>query len=260
MSKEVREYFAIYRNTIDASRKIKDPVERLSFLDAVFDACLDGDFEPELEGSAEFIFDFFKEFYVKNYNQWKRGSLGGRNKNAENQNETTLEPLANHLQTTLEPLANQDETLIKNRNKIETEVEIESEIKKKKEKENPSPYNPPYPTLAEVEEYVFRFNLAVDARRFYSKMSGDGWTIDGEPIRDWRKLCQAWSRKQRESEEPDMSDRVLDDGTVIRNGKRYYTHPVSKHVIELPNNAPRRPDPALMYYFDEMDWKLPIQR
>lgn len=129
-----------------------------------------------------------------------------------------------------------------------------------KEKENPSPYNPPYPTLAEVEEYVFRMNLAVDARRFHSKMSGDGWTIDGEPVRDWRKLCQAWSRKQRESEEPDMSDRVLDDGTVIRNGKRYYTHPVSKHVIELPNNAPRRPDPALMYYFDEMDWKLPIQR
>lgn len=137
---------------------------------------------------------------------------------------------------------------------------ISSNDEREKEEINPSPYNPPYPTLAEVEEYVFRFNLAVDARRFYSKMSGDGWMIDGEPVRDWKKLCQAWSRKQRESEEPDMSDRVLDDGTVIRNGKRYYTHPVSKHVIELPNNAPRRPDPALMYYFDEMDWKLPIQR
>jgi hypothetical protein len=77
------------------------------------------------------------------------------------------------------------------------------------------------PSLGEVEEY-FRGQGAKNgiAERFYQVNEGREWKIDGEPVKNWKKLAVSWienERKERKSH-GDSGEPAAGSGTASRWG------------------------------------------
>ena len=51
------------------------------------------------------------------------------------------------------------------------------------------------PSFDEVKEYCKGKNI--DPEKFYDFNQRRGWTIDGKPIRDWKKIADCWEEKER---------------------------------------------------------------
>lgn len=64
------------------------------------------------------------------------------------------------------------------------------------------------PTMKEVEAFVQKENLEVDAVRFVKYYDEIGWTIDGEPIKSWRSVCRKWSENEKANPSSAASDLV----------------------------------------------------
>ena len=53
------------------------------------------------------------------------------------------------------------------------------------------------PTFEEVVNYFTETKKTMSAEKFYNYNDGRGWCIDGEPIKDWKKLADSWQKTQR---------------------------------------------------------------
>ena len=49
------------------------------------------------------------------------------------------------------------------------------------------------PTIEDVRSYCKEQNNGVDADRFYNYYAARGWSIKGDPVRDWKALIKTWA-------------------------------------------------------------------
>ncbi len=55
------------------------------------------------------------------------------------------------------------------------------------------------PTLSEIEEYVRENGIKrITPKEFYDCNEERGWRVEGEPVRDWRRLIDSWERNRPE--------------------------------------------------------------
>lgn len=53
-----------------------------------------------------------------------------------------------------------------------------------------------FPDLKDVAAQVSKEHLGINPEKFFNYYDERGWTIDGEPVRDWKKLLRSWARKE----------------------------------------------------------------
>lgn len=58
------------------------------------------------------------------------------------------------------------------------------------------------PTLDEISEYVKSHNLIVDSEKFFYHYSSKNWTINGNPISNWKHLAWKWDKEDRAAKKP----------------------------------------------------------
>lgn len=60
------------------------------------------------------------------------------------------------------------------------------------------------PSYGEVETYIKNHNFKTDPTEFYTACNSKNWTLNGEPIKNWRALLNGWEKKLQPSktEEP----------------------------------------------------------
>ena len=51
------------------------------------------------------------------------------------------------------------------------------------------------PNYGDVEEYIKNHNMKTDATEFYTYYQSKGWTIDNEPVKNWRAVLKGWEKK-----------------------------------------------------------------
>lgn len=79
--------------------------------------------------------------------------------------------------------------------------------------------------LHEVEMFFRENSLIASPLRFFEFYSGSGWTTNGEPVQDWRRLALAWDKADRAKTNPALA---YDQ----RNDTDY-----SGHIIDLSEYA-----------------------
>lgn len=65
------------------------------------------------------------------------------------------------------------------------------------------------PTQEEVSAYCDERHNGVDAKRFYNYYSARGWTVNGDPVRDWKALLRTWEPK--DLADPNTKQKRLDE-------------------------------------------------
>lgn len=53
-----------------------------------------------------------------------------------------------------------------------------------------------FPDLKDVAAQVSKESLGVNPEKFFRYYEERNWMIDGEPVRDWKKLLRSWARKE----------------------------------------------------------------
>lgn len=53
-----------------------------------------------------------------------------------------------------------------------------------------------FPDLKDVAAMVSKEHLGVNPEKFFRYYEERNWMIDGEPVRDWKKLLRSWARKE----------------------------------------------------------------
>lgn len=67
-------------------------------------------------------------------------------------------------------------------------------------------YKPP--SLEEVAAYCREIQSTVSAQTFHSHYSGNGWTVNGIPLHDWRAKLRYWDAKDREQGKTTLPENV----------------------------------------------------
>lgn len=81
------------------------------------------------------------------------------------------------------------------------------EIKERKcvKKENLNTHTFEKPTLSEIKDYAQSIGCPVNIDKFYSFYESNEWTVNGEPIRDWKARLNLWwhgDKEKKEKEQP----------------------------------------------------------
>ena len=84
---------------------------------------------------------------------------------------------------------------------IEIEKDIEIDIEKEKKRFTP-------PTIEEIKEYCKERNNGVDAERFHSYYTANGWKVGRNPMKDWKAAVRTWEEKKPKAKQPKQ---VMDD-------------------------------------------------
>lgn len=58
------------------------------------------------------------------------------------------------------------------------------------------------PTLEEVKEYCYERNNSVDAEKWHSYYTSNGWKVGKNPMRDWKGAVRTWEQKDKPSGNP----------------------------------------------------------
>ncbi len=58
------------------------------------------------------------------------------------------------------------------------------------------------PTLGEVKQYCNERNSPVNPVRFYEYNNALGWTVKGQPVKDWKALLRNWEPLERKTAAP----------------------------------------------------------
>lgn len=153
----MREQFTFYKSFYRAASRIKDPMSRLNFYDAVCAYALEST-EPDLDSvpdSVALAFELLKPVLDKARSKAENGAKGGKQSSASDV-PTASKPEAN----SFVPEANGKQTESKQQNptskkegekEIEKEVEVEREVEKEEEIDNISPLIVPNPKTTEGE-------------------------------------------------------------------------------------------------------------
>lgn len=80
---------------------------------------------------------------------------------------------------------------------IEKEKEIDTEKKK-----GASRFTPP--TVEEVRDYCTERGNSVDADRFHSYYTANGWKVGKNPMKDWKAAVRTWERDDKAKKGPAM--------------------------------------------------------
>lgn len=74
------------------------------------------------------------------------------------------------------------------------------------------------PALGDVEMFCQREGITVNPYAFWKTMEEQNWTIDGEPVRNWKALITSWDKARRDhaNEPDDMIKAVLRQMEVER--------------------------------------------
>ena len=75
---------------------------------------------------------------------------------------------------------------------IEKETEIEPEIEKRRSAPRFTP-----PTIEEVRAYCQERGNHVDAERFHSYYTANGWKVGKNPMKDWKAAVRTWERDDK---------------------------------------------------------------
>lgn len=79
------------------------------------------------------------------------------------------------------------------------EKEKDKEKAKDKDKETVSGGSAGWPSLGEVTAYGHEAGVPALAAKFWQENNRRKWQINGEPIRNWKKLFDSWARTEREA-------------------------------------------------------------
>ncbi len=97
-------------------------------------------------------------------------------------------------------------------NDSKTYQEKEKEQEQEKEKEKEKEYiSSPLPCgrgagMEDIERFIKLKGLTCDAREFFDYYESKGWTVHGEPIRDWKALLISWDKAANKKAPPSYSD------------------------------------------------------
>ena len=180
----MREYFCAYHSLLESLTPYSD-----AECGRLFRACLVYSMtgkEEEFRGNERFIWPTMKQMIDRDISSYdtkvENGRKGGR------KSKSTLDPVSE-----------------KNRNQFRfpNETEPNQEKEKEEEKEEPKKESPvgdskeSAPTLEQVRAYVQEHGYIVDAVKFFTHYSANGWAIGGKPILDWRRLLDKWEVEDR---------------------------------------------------------------
>ena len=54
------------------------------------------------------------------------------------------------------------------------------------------------PSLGEVEQFISANGLTVNAYSFWKTYEDKGWTVNGEPVRNWKALITSWDKARKD--------------------------------------------------------------
>lgn len=190
----MREQFTFYRSFWEALQELENPLDRLSYLEAVIAFALDGE-ERTVRKKAKASYILTKPTLLSSLKKAEAGRLGGRQKANAKQNGSKTE--ANAKQTPSKTEANASEK------EVEDEVEVEGEIEIENECYSP-PVSPPRfkpPTVEEVRAYCIERQNLVNPDHFVAHYEANGWKVGRNPMKDWKAAVRTWEAEDRKRNE-----------------------------------------------------------
>lgn len=82
-----------------------------------------------------------------------------------------------------------------------TLTDKKTEDKNKEQKKEDRSKKTDYPTLSDVESFVFEKSLSVSARHFWEFFNDRNWEINGEPIKNWKAVMMSWQKAREQADD-----------------------------------------------------------
>lgn len=209
----------------------RDPIEELSgdevksLLLAMLDFSKDGTEPPQFKGGAKIAAAFMFPAIDRFRKQSEAGRKGGTTTQEARRaaNEVKMEaPFKDALKDASKGATKggtydssrvvkqqhnttqiQDNTIIKCDLVVEREPQYPQEASTPTQGEGCFP-----PSLEEVAAYCREIQSTVSAQTFHSHYSGNGWTVNGIPLHDWRAKLRYWDAKDREQGKTTLPENV----------------------------------------------------
>lgn len=199
MSEKKREGFIFYRSFALAAETLKKS-EKLLFYEHIIKYALNGE-EPDPDHRASYsMFLLVKPQLDANFRRYENGVKGGRPKKPNgNQTETETKPNDNQTETETKPKEKEKEKEKAKEKEKEKAKAKDEEKDKAKAKETLSGGSAGWPSLGEVTAYGHEAGVPALAAKFWQENNRRKWQINGEPIRNWKKLFDSWARTEREA-------------------------------------------------------------
>ncbi len=197
-----RDSFVFYRSFKTVFSDLPE-TDALALFKALLDYALDGQ-ETQLSGHLHTIFELIRPQIDSNNRKYYNGKSGGRPlakaKPNDNQSITTKEPNNNQNVTTEEPSHNQKGTKTQPNANDNVHSLVAGSCKDINTATTAAGGKADYPkdTDALIQEAAKRAYLmsVEEAARFINDGQSSGWTIDGRPVKNWRKLLDYCKLKQ----------------------------------------------------------------
>ncbi len=196
-----RDGFVFYRSFANALRRLPKK-HQLTLLWAIVDYALDAQ-EPPDDPAVSACWELIRPQIDANNKRYRSGRGGGRPRkttvSSQKLKTTGFEnekPSVSNLETTgyeIEKPKDKDKEKDKDKDK-----DKEKDKDKDKGTANGSQSASGWPSLSDVVSYGRATGSRANAAKFWQLNQNRGWKINGEPIRDWRKLFDSWSRSERE--------------------------------------------------------------
>ena len=190
----MRDQFTFYRSFWEALQELENPLDRLSYLEAVIAFALDGEERP-VRKKAKASYILTKPTLLSSLKKAEAGRLGGKQKANAKQNVSKTE--ANAKQTPSKTEANASEKEVEDEVEVEGEIEIENDMLSPPV--SPSRFKPP--TIDEVKAYCTERKNYVDAEHFVSHYEANGWKVGKNPMKDWRAAVRTWEAEDKKRNE-----------------------------------------------------------
>ena len=192
MGEYSRESFICYASFYEAASTLKNS-DKLRFYETIFRYALFGEEPAKNSGPAYGLFLLVKPQIDANYKRYENGKKGGRKpKPNGNQTETKQKPNGNQAESKHEPNVNVNDNVNANDNANANKNDNANA------NATGSQSASGWPSLSDVVSYGRATGSRANAAKFWQLNQNRGWKINGEPIRDWRKLFDSWSRSERE--------------------------------------------------------------
>lgn len=250
--------FTFYRSYFDAIEIIPDPTQRAALYAAIARFMLDGEFpdltesDPLTKMAWQLILPTLQRAIVRAENSRKNGRKGGApvgNTNAKKQPKTTQkQPGTTQKQPGTSPYTGTSTD-------TDTKTGTNTSTRRFKSMGQKVEFSP---TLSEVmaEANVIGANEET-AKRFYSHYEAKGWQDNnGQPLRNWSAMLQAWAKHDRECAEEEVI-RIslgLGVGEYIDPKSKRRTYGSGKATI--PEEAPPRPSERHQWDSATKNWIL----
>ena len=175
--------FTFFQSFADAANMMND-TDRLAFYDAIVGCAIYGEETDALPPAAHLVFTAIKPILEANVRDRDNGSKGGRPKTENPSENPQKNPSKNPTPKPKVKYSNVEYSIVEESSK-------KSNIKESGQAATATKFIPP--TLEEVKAFIQEKGYKVNALKFYSYYSSNGWKVGKNPMKSWKQAVVSWN-------------------------------------------------------------------